>query len=76
MPNGLVGMIGLGNFCGIWFNLIFKYCYFNNRNKIKLCCFPWKIQTNLYPLIFGLFIMLLTFEIKIDVFIGMGLGLI
>jgi hypothetical protein len=61
LPNGLLVYVSFGNFYGIWFNLIFKYCYFNHKYQIKLCCFPFKINTKIYPFIFLLFLMAVAF---------------
>lgn len=65
-----------GSIEGIWFNLMFKYCYFNRDSRIKLCCFPVQVPKLAYPFIFLAILSLLDFKIKLDGVIGIGIALI
>ena len=69
---------GAGSACGIWFNFMFKYCYFNQANKIKFCCFKWMVPKIVYPFLMFLVITVLDFfqQIKIDILIGILLAFI
>jgi hypothetical protein len=76
MPENIRSWIGLGDATGVWFNFIFKYCYFNPRTKIKLCCFPIKLSKLVYPWALLAFIMLWNFNIKLDAIIGIFIAFI
>lgn len=59
---------------GIWFNMLFKYCYFNAERDIKFCCFNWKIKKTIYPLVLMVICILLSFTIPIDMVVGLIYG--
>lgn len=78
---GIQLMIGfekppLNGVYGIWFNMLFKYCYFNSEREIKFCCFNWKIKKVVYPFVLLAVCIILTFSIQIDMVVGLLYGLL
>ena len=61
---------------GIWFNMMFKFCYYNRNAKIKFCCFPWKINRLFYPYVFFLMLTILFLRVRLEMVIGLMLGMI
>lgn len=43
---------------------------------MKLCCFNVKFNRKFYPLVFGLIISFLTWQVRLDLIVGLTLGLI
>ena len=67
-----------GDSFGIWFNYMFKYCYFNRATKIKFCCFPYMIPKIAYPFVFFGVVCLLdifSFKLRVDVIVGILIAL-
>jgi hypothetical protein len=60
---------------GVWINLMFKYCYFNVDNKVKVCFFPIYIPLHLYPYILLLASMLLSGGLRVDGLLGLMLAM-
>lgn len=56
---------------GIWFNMLTKYCYFNNQGNIKFCCFPWKIKKIVYPFVLLIVITTLQWKISLEMIVGL-----
>lgn len=69
---GAVSVSGVG---GIWFSMLFKYCYFNHAHNIKFCCFNWKFKRGLYPFVLLGVCCLLLFRIPLDMVVGLLYGL-
>ena len=66
-----------GDGCGIWFNFMFKYCWFNRNTKVKLCCFDCMVPKIAYP--FLMFLILTLFDIfqfrfRLDILVGLALA--
>jgi len=60
---------------GIWFCMLYKYCYFNSENKIKFCCFNYKFKRAIYPFILLAVCILLKFSIPISMIVGLLYGM-
>jgi hypothetical protein len=60
---------------GIWFCMVYKYCYFNSENKIKFCCFKYKFKRAIYPFILLGVCILLKFSIPISMIVGLLYGM-
>lgn len=58
----------------MWFYFIFKYCYFNGKTKIKLCCFDFRISKIVYVFVLFAVWTLFSFGILVDAIVGIGLG--
>lgn len=76
LPEGIRKYVAVGDVSGIWFNLMFKYCFFNAKTKIKFCCFPFKLSKIAYPFAFLAFLTLWNFSLKLDALIGIALAFI
>lgn len=76
LPDGLRPYVANGDISGIWFNFMFKYCFFNTNTKIKFCCFPVKLSKLAYPFAFLGFLALWNFNIKLDALIGILIAFI
>ena len=77
LPQSWGGWIMPGDSCGIWFNLVFKYCFFNSENPIKMCCCRLMIKKIHYPFILLAIIQLMDifdFKFRIDALIGLGIA--
>ena len=61
---------------GIWFNMLFKYCYFNAERDIKFCCFGWKIKKTVYPLVLLALCIIFSFSIPVDMIVGLLYGFV
>ena len=59
---------------GIWFCLLFKYCYYNGQAPIKFCCFSWKFKRGIYPFVLFGVCVLLSFGIPLDMLVGLLYG--
>jgi len=59
---------------GLWFNYLTIFCFLNPKT-MKLCCFNIKFNRNIYPFLFGPIICLLYWEIRIDLLVGILLGI-
>ncbi len=57
---------------GVWFNLMFKYCYFNDQRDIKFCLCGWKVRKPLYPLVLFAILTIFTFRIDISILVGIA----
>jgi hypothetical protein len=62
--------------CGVWFCMVFKYCYFNGDRQIKFCCFPWKFRRVFYPYILLGVCMVISFRVPIEMVVGILCGLL
>jgi hypothetical protein len=59
---------------GIWFNMLFKYCYYNAEREIKFCCFNWKMKKTVYPFVLLGICVVLSFSIPVDMIVGLLYG--
>lgn len=76
LPESFRLYIAKGDITGIWFNFMIKYCYFNTKSKIKLCCFPVKLKKTVYPFVLLAFLIVWNFTIHLDAIIGIVLAFI
>lgn len=61
---------------GIWFNMLFKYCYFNSETEMKFCCFNWKFKKTLYPYLLLAICAFLKFSIPVEMIVGLMMALL
>ena len=59
---------------GIWFCMLFKYCYYNYDGEIKFCCFAWKFKRGIYPYILLAVVMVLLFRLPLEMLVGLAYG--
>ena len=71
-PNEAVPVNGAS---GIWFCLLFKYCYYNSNADIKFCCFSWKFKRSLYPFVLFGVCVVISFGSPLDMMVGLLYGL-
>ena len=64
-----------GGSLGLWFNYMTVFCWMNPK-EMKLCFFNVKFNRKFYPIVFGLIISFLTWQIRLDLIVGLSLGLI
>lgn len=59
----------------LWFNYMTIFCWLNPK-QMKLCCVNVKFNRRFYPIMFGLIITIINWEIRFDMLAGIVLGLL
>jgi membrane associated rhomboid family serine protease len=60
---------------GIWFAMLFKYCYYNPHSQIKLCCLNCKFSKRVYPYVLLGVSIVLSLRIPLEMVVGLLYGL-
>lgn len=61
--------------CGVWFNLMFKFCFYN-KAEIKMCCCDVKIPRVAYPFVFAPILCLIYWQVMWDILAGILLAVL
>jgi hypothetical protein len=66
----------LNGVTGVWFSIVYKYCFYNPQGQFQFCLCKLRTSKQLYPFILYLLCCLLTFSVDLAGLVGLLLAVL